>query len=705
MKIIHNHFDKNEIEQVGTKFLLGNGFIGYRGTLEEMDAGDKVALTLAGTYDQYEDKWREIVNAPNPFYVLVKADGQRLHITETTPLSHSQQLNMLEGVFSRTTEYEKVTVSSLRFVERNYRDTLATVYTLLAKEDTQIELLAGVDTNVWDLNGPHLYIKQINNEEKIEYLATTNEGKYLAMSLKIASESLSFTNTQKQAIYGKEVTFTLKKGEKVELSIVANVAFGDSEKVSRVSKDSLNEYLKEPLAQRLEEHKKTWKEDWDKANVYLDGDKRAQLALTYSIYHLLILAPRDYLTSIAARGLSGQTYKGAIFWDTEIFLLPFFTLTDPQVARNLIEYRLNALIGAQTKAKEFGYEGAFYAWEGQEQGKEACSLYNIHDAKTGEPVRTYFADRQIHISADVAYGLLMYYKYTQDESILSEKYFEVLKEIIVFYQSYATLENDGKYHFNGVIGPDEYHELVDDNAFTNYMIYAVGKMIYELSLQKCPENISKEKLEQFKQFIDRIYLPLPNEEGVIEQFAGYFDLEDVTPKELHQRKTTPNEYLGGVEGVATPTRVIKQADVVTLLVLLPEYFSEEVKKANFLFYEPYTEHGSSLSACMYAILGLQVGETNKAYENFLRSAEVDLNMKSKRYAGATYIGGSHPASAGGAYLTAILGFAGMKFGNEITFEPTFAGDINGLSFKYILKGINHKVEIDKNKQVRKQVIK
>lgn len=702
MKVIHKYFKNSEIEQVGTKFLLGNGHLGYRGTLEEFKAECKVGLTIAGAYDQYANAWREPINAPNPFYTLVKVNNKPLDILKNSPVKHEQTLNMLEGTFTRRSEYLEAIIDSTRFVDRNVDEALSMVYQITAKEDIVLEVFTGLDTEVWDLNGPHLYIERIDNGKSVSYFAKTNEEKFLGVEVAIRSENIPFVCDFRNNVIGKTAKLSLKAGEKVSFSTQCIIEFGnDAQVVKTKAKEGLTNYTSLSFLKRLEEHKLAWANDWDDAFITLKGDKRAQHALTYSIYHLLILTPRKYRTSIAARGLSGQTYKGAVFWDTEIFLLPFFTLTNPSIAKELVSYRVDTLVGALKKASDFGYKGAFYAWESQENGREACSLYNIHDAKTGEPVRTHFADRQIHISADVAYGALMYLKRTGDINILTSEFYQMLIEIMEFYHSYANLEDDGYYHFNQVIGPDEYHELVDDNAFTNYMIYQVGKEICELVAKNNPILTKAYDLSKITNFVNKIYLPKPNKEGVIEQFKGYFALEDIKPNKLHLRKESEFEYLGGPSGIATKTRVIKQADVVTLLVLLPEIFSNQVRKANYDYYEPYTEHGSSLSACMYAILGLQTGGEHQAYNLFLASAEVDLTMKAKRYAGGTYIGGSHPASAGGAYLATILGFAGMNFTNEVSFKPKLVNPIKEIAFKYYEQGKQYAVVINSEEVIRR----
>ncbi len=167
----------------------------------------------------------------------------------------------------------------------------------------------------------------------------------------------------------------------------------------------------------LEEHSACWRSRWECCDIVIDGDEEAQRALRFNMYHLLSIAPW-YSTrlSIPARGLSGQMYKSAIFWDTEVFMLPFFLHAFPAVARNLLMYRVHTLDGARRKAREYGYRGAFYAWESQESGDDACTLFNITDVIIGRLIRTYFRDKQIHISADIVYAIGNYHEATGDDS-------------------------------------------------------------------------------------------------------------------------------------------------------------------------------------------------------------------------------------------------------------------------------------------------
>lgn len=155
-----------------------------------------------------------------------------------------------------------------------------------------------------------------------------------------------------------------------------------------------------------------------------------------------------------------------------------------------------------------------------------------------------------------------------------------------------------------------------------------------------------EEEENIRDLYEKIYLPKPNDSLVIEQFDGYLKEEDLSIQELYSRIIKPNEYLGSPCGLAVNTQIIKQADVILLLSLLGSDFTDEVKEKNWSYYEPRTEHGSSLSTCIYALLAAQIGKTEWAYQYLMKAAQIDLTGDYKLYLGDLYIGGTHPAANG-----------------------------------------------------------
>ncbi|MBQ9730960.1 MAG: glycoside hydrolase family 65 protein [Bacilli bacterium] len=661
-------------------FLLGNGHLGYRGTLEEYQKSEMVGLNVVGFYDRYKDKWRESVNMPNPFYLKI----ENYSILDNDYVSHEIELDIKNAVFKRKTTFNNLFIKSERFVSQS-EDLICFKYQIMSSIDQSLHISLGTDLDIYEINGPHfssMNVKQ--NDLIVEFKGITNENEIGYLKSQYIIPKNANIKTFNNGIYT------------IEINAISNkiYTFYCFSKISKNTKINSFHYDIKDYASIKATHKKIFNEKWNNSDVVIQGNKEAQFAIRYSIYHLLILGNEKYQTSIPARGVSGQTYKGAIFWDSEIFLLPFFTLTNPLIAKQLLKYRINTLNGAKEKAKEEGYDGAFYAWESQENGEERCSKYNVTDPITNEPVRTYFGEKQIHISADIAYALIQYVNISGDTSILFDDGLYMMLEIIKFFMSYSTFEN-GQFHLYDVIGPDEYHERVDDNAFTNYLVkFVLDKFIEFIDIYDY--SINGELLEKIKYFNDNLYLPRINENNIIEQFSGYLKKEDVYVDEVRKRITHPQEYWGTENGVAFNTRVIKQADVVTLLSLLNEQFSKDVLKANFEFYYPYTEHGSSLSASMYSIVASLIGENELAYDNFIKSATIDLGTNQKIWAGGIYIGGTHPASNGGSYLSLVIGMAGLRFiNNEIRINPNLPKNIKGLKFKVFYKNKQYLININK----------
>ena len=658
-KLIKQYNDYHHAISYGNMFLIGNGQIGYRGTLEEYDKTLMPALNLLGVYDQYLDKWRESINMPNPFKVQI--NNQSFVYTIDKAISHKQILDINKGLHSRITKFNDLEIKSERFIPFTSDNKILFKYQIKAIEDIQISVKIEMDLDIYEINGPHFKQKEVINNDDIYFKGTTNENKELFERAVYLIDNKRIKPNYQQTI----LDLDLKKGQSKTIYAIAKISLNPIEPFN---------WNKKLYQELKKQHIHDFLNKWKIASVDIIGDTKADFGIKYSIYHLLILGSIYNLNSIPARGLSGQTYKGAIFWDTEIFLLPFYTLTNPLVARNLLTYRIRTLPKAIEKAKEFGYAGAFYAWEAQEDGRDACSLYNVTDAITNKPIRTYFKDKQIHISNDILYALFNYAKTTNDLSILDEA-IEVMKQVAYFNMSYATYRNE-QYHFDDVIGPDEYHERVNDNAFTNYLIKYTLDLVYDYLKTKGDEDV-----HQLKNFIDRIYLPKIENNLLIEQFTNYFKLEDITVNELKKRLKHQNEYLGGSQGIATPTKVIKQADVITLLALFPNQFGDDVVLKNFQYYYPYTEHGSSLSSSMYSLTAARINERELAYQMFLKSALIDLGEEQKMYAGGIYIGGTHPASAGGAYLSVLFGFCGLSFmDGKIILHPRLPKKIKQINF-------------------------
>lgn len=707
-------YEEAKAATLGSRYLIGNGYMGIRGTLEEYEADKLPAINLAGIYDQ-SSGWREPINLPNGCFSYLRVDGETYRLPETAPVSHGIELNYRHGIFKRHTTWHtargNVTIKTERFASMQDVHTIGMRFQISADFHADIELVTGIDTDVWDLNGPHL--EKITMEELQDSIVVTAKTHEARIPIAVAETVRNtFPAEIKQiAKHHKmlhRIFFITMPGEVYTTEKYISVYTGKDGKHPKDAAIELVRQNKEKGYQTIKEEQiARWESLWAHSEVQIKGDVKAMGAVNYSLYHLHSIAPRHTQSlSIPARGLSGQTYKGAVFWDTEMFMLDFFLMTDPDTARVLMKYRIDTLQGALDKAKHYGYDGAFYAWESQEGGFDACTDYNVTDVFTGRPMRTYFKDKQVHISAAVVYGIMRYVEWTGDESLLDADGIRTVIECAKFYYSLLIHRlTRNAYEIHDVIGPDEYHERINNNAYTNRMAkYVLEKAVEVIALATkegtLPTDYDGEILTaKFQNAAEKLYIPQPKQDedhkDVVEQFDGYFQLEDATLDEVRSRLLHEKEYWGGAYGVASQTQIIKQADVVTILNLFSQDYDSDVLRANWEYYEPRTEHGSSLSAGMYAMLACKIGEPDRAYPFFLKSAMADLKEGSKEWAGLVYIGGTHPAAAGAAYMTAVEGFAGVCVENgQLVCHPHLPQSIKAMHFHVFYRGTEYEVNIN-----------
>ncbi len=714
--------EKESIMRNGNVYQIANGYMGYRGTLDEFGPDELVGITLAGLYDRVGDAWREPVNAPNGGFTEITLDGREISALSTRIKKHHQSLSLGNAVFERETDFESrgkaLQIKSTRFLSADEPNLGVIKFSFTCNKAARVRIKTGIDYNIWDLNGPHL----------LKLTAKKKSGTLLVQSVTGEASKKVTVAEVIDLHFGKQTHEAggNKNLRVIELDAKANQTYTFYKYFAVVTdNDPVKTSVHEAAIKKVEEakdsgydeclsrHNAQWAKRWEHCDVKIEGDDEAQHALRYSIFQLLMVAPvNGSANSIPARALSGQVYKGAIFWDTEMFMFPFFLYTYPEKAVELMRYRIKTLDGARRKAKTegAGYRGAFYAWESQESGDDACTYFNIGDPFSKRDLRTYFRDKQVHISGDVAIAMWEYFKVTGDDSLLLEGGGEVILECARFYYSYAYFNKDKHRHeILDVVGPDEYHERVNNNAFTSMVAKAtfeIANAMVEYLRRRHPDKLKSlvkkmditGALPVFREMADLLYVPQPDETtGAIEQFDGYFKLKETTVKELKARMIHPNEYLGAGQGLAVPTKVIKQADVVMMLNLFKDRYTEQVKKANWEYYEPRTEHGSSLSACAYAMVAADIGKLDWAYSYFLKTAKIDIEARYKVYVGTIFMGGSHPAANGGAWMTVVFGFGGVKANAErVVINPRLYKEWKSLQFNMFYKGDSFNVKITRN---------
>jgi trehalose/maltose hydrolase-like predicted phosphorylase len=460
----------------------------------------------------------------------------------------------------------------------------------------------------------------------------------------------------------------------------------------------------EPYETLLEEHKKAWQDYWQVSDVIIEGDDKAQQAVRYNIYQLRIsTSSHDSRYSIAAKGLTGFGYRGHIFHDTEIFMLPFFTYVHPHIARNLLMYRYRLLPAARAKAKSNGYEGAQYPWESTLNGDETTPPAIVHP-ETGELIPVLNGQLEIHITASISHAVCQYWQITGDDEFMRDYGAELLLSSAEFWSSRAVWNSEsGQYEIDNVIGPDEWHEHVNNNAYTNFMAQwniqaaidvlrwlrsAYANKAKELTQQL---DLDEKRLAHWHDVITHIRLLIDKRSGLIEQFDGFFKLEPLD-QEKYQGRNTSYQGILGIK-VVQYYQIVKQADVLMLLTTLDQNFNPKTKQVNWDYYYPITDHdyGSSLTPAFHVILACELGLEETAYRMFMKGALVDLEDQR-----GNSDEGVHCACAGAVWQAAILGFAGLRLGEDgFTTNPLWPDGWTRLAFTVSYKGKQHFIDLRK----------
>jgi kojibiose phosphorylase len=411
-------------------------------------------------------------------------------------------------------------------------------------------------------------------------------------------------------------------------------------------------------------HVDAWRCKWEAAEVRIVGDEAAQRALRFAIYHLIAAVnPANEHISIGARGLTGEAYRGHVFWDTEIYMLPFYIFTDPAAARALLMYRYHTLDAARRKARAGGYEGALYAWESADTGDEATPRSAVMPDGRVVTIRT--GEREHHISADIGYAVWQYWRVTGDDAFMLAAGAEILMETARFWASRAQVEHDNRAHIRQVIGPDEYHEIIDDSAYTNRMaIFNLERAADTVAILQREQiadwqrlsarlGLREKELQEWRALAATLVTGFDAATKLFEQFAGYFRLEEVDLA-AHRGSAMPIDASLGPERTRR-SKAIKQADVVALSALLWDEWPFAVHEANFRYYEPRTAHGSSLSPALHALVAARLGDAALAQAYFRQAAQIDLANNMGNAAG-----GVHMGALGGLWQAAVFGAAGLR---------------------------------------------
>ena len=679
-------------------FALSNGYMGVRASLETNPLLGDPGFYVAGVYDKVYNYIHEIVNLPCWVGIGINVDGFPVDLRKGTMLEYRRTLDMKQGILfthiiwrdagMHTTRFELArlvhqddkhvamqwgTITPLDYSAKvGFTSSIDAWAVKYASPSGTVRLK---DATPYDLGADGIGLSVVTCDSGIRVAvascvsAAGMEGRQVCRADDRISES---------------VTVPVKQGESLDFEKrVAVYTSRDGADPEAQVAESLKILSTQSLAAIIRRHVAAWAEIWKNADVIIEGDDRAQKALRFNIFHLASLVnPADTQVSLGAKGLHGNGYSGLVFWDTEIYMLPFYTHTNPAAARALLEYRHNFLEDARENANALGRKGAYYPWNSSITGREAT-----------------WKGWQEHVGSDITYGIDWYARAAGDTAFLHGSGAEIVLETARYWQSRVEADPDKGFVITGLMGPDEIHGNIKNNSYTNQLVkwhlqYAV-KLVDELrqagkwDVLAARLGLVSADVEQWRHISDHIYLRFNSKLNIHEQFEGYMDLAE---KEI-DRAMSRMQYTGPVQHSFKPTKVAQQADTVLMYWMFAECFSPDVRRAGYRYYEPRCSHTSSLSRCIYSAMAAQVGMVDEAYRQFLLSAEADfepgLEMESES--------GIHAACMGGTWLAVITGFGGAWMrGETLEFYPHLPPQWTRLTFPLAWRGVTLEVEITQN---------
>ncbi|MFT4109759.1 glycosyl hydrolase family 65 protein [Propionicimonas sp.] len=704
-------FDPGRMGHRETVFTIGNGNLSLRGTFEEGHPQETAGSFMHRVWDDLDVHATELANLPRWWGLDLWLDDRRVRYEDAA--GGRRTLDLRTGLLRRAFDWPVAAGADLKVRHERF---ISLVEPYGAMLRTTVELTAGVadlrvrvGASVHVENTGRLHwrlVGQSAGEDGVTLVAVTR-GTGIPIGVVVRprlSASADLTPGDADGQPALDYRLTLRAGEPVEIirsvGIVPAIDTAVPLNAAREVSDRLDTM---GWSAALTASSEAWAQVWADCDVEIDGDPEAQLSVRYNLFQLNAAAPRfTEDASIGAKTLSGYGYRHHVFWDTESFMLPVFTFTQPDVARNMLAYRCRRLAGARAKAAAAGRSGAQFPWESAGTGAEVTPPWIEAAAGSGARMRVWSGDLEVHITADIALAVVQYWTVTGDDAFVRDQGAEVILDGARFWASLARADADGSFHLRDVVGPDEYHEHVDDNAYTNLLaawhLRTADRVLAWLE-RTAPERagrlsadlgIGPEERRRWAQVADHLAPPRIRDR-VLEQFAGYFDRDDVDAARLRNpARQLSMQVLLGAEGVQR-TQTVKQPDVLMLAFQLPDLFDAESLAANYHYYDPRTDHeqGSSLGPAVSSVIAARAGDPAAAYAQFLRAARADLDDVRGNASD-----GIHGASAGGLWQAVVLGFAGLRITDDgWTVEPRLPATWQRLRFAFRLRGVRQIVEL------------
>lgn len=713
--LTEKNFDGSNLKNYESLMCRGNGYLCIRGSLEEQYIDEKRDTFVNGVFDTAPGEVSELAALPETTNIEIYADGERLDLNLIKYEDYSRTLNMKTGEMVRkfvwtTKTRKKIKLKFISFVSLSDKHIFVNrIEFETDRYDVNIKVVTGIDGKITNTGASHFIqpLRRVYGDGVCGLCAKTIQSDVdvaVHYALSCNTENKITYQTDRRSIFST-MDFVLQSTSVVE-KITSYATSRDFEYISSetdentVKSDGLK-YLKTAqkkgygklFAKSCDE----WDRYWSKHNDVIDAkDDFYDRALKFSLYHLNIMSSsEDNRVGIGAKALSGEGYKGHSFWDTEMFILPYFIFNEPKTARNLLEYRYKLLDYAKEKAKKYGFKGAMYPWEGAwtEDG-ETCPEYGDLDLLTGEVRKNLMGEIEVHISADIAYAVWQYYNVTGDTDFMEKCGCEMILLTAVFWCSRVT-DCNGRFEIKNVIGPDEYKDDVDNNTYTNYMAH------YNLTLPEKIKDIIPEQLKKrydiekicrcAKETADKLYLPKVNSDGIIPQFDGYFDLKSIDTSKYKNRNKVGLIFDDYGFAEIQKMQVAKQADLIMLFYLMPEAFNKKIITENYNYHEERTLHDSSLSMCIHALIASRINKLDEAEVMYKKACGVDLDESL-----CNSNEGVHSASIGGIWLALAMGFGGLKVcENTLSLDPILPKGWDSYSFNLTYHNTTLQIAVDK----------
>jgi len=722
-----NKLDHKNINKLETLMFQGNGYFGMRAASEEHRLNEKRDMFVSGTFDAFPGEVTELPNLPDLINMDISIDGESLCLKDGKVDNYHKSLNLKNGELIRSFDWtindKKINFKFSRFVSMKDKHLFVSKLELMSDQsDVNVKIKSGIDGQQSNSGSQHLMegdkrlyedrfiqLTEESQQSKIKFVFNMRHKAYVDEVLLNKKPFIKMGRRQIFANYDvnlmKNQKFTLVKYSNVFTDIDADLA---NEDISKYSINSLKHNCLSNYDELLQKSTKMWdKNIWQRNYVKIDADDvKPQVAINYARYQLAANTPRDARMNIGAKGITGEGYKGHTFWDTEIFMLPYYIFTMPDVARDLLKYRYLGLEGAHKKAHANGYQGAQFPWEAAwPSDGETAPLWGSADIVTGKPMKIWSGFIEQHVTSDIVIAVMEYLNATNDQKFAEEMGYEIILDAAKFWASRLEYDQDhDRYEITNVIGPDEYKEHADNNAYTNYTAqWCIQKAIQVVNLLKedHPDiyEALNEKLDLIDTYadwlskVDKIYLPQPNSQGVVPEDDKY-----LSKKIIDVSKYQVNDQISGIFkdynlSQVNDMQVTKQADVLLLMFLFENLFDDRIKKINWDYYAPKTTHESSLSRSTHAIVANDLKLDDVAYQFYEDTCETDLGLPLGKA-----IQGLHMATYGSIWNVTVEGFGGVRIINgKLRIEPHLPASWHNLQYQINWQGSLLRVTVIKDK--------